>query len=869
MGAHTITFSNVVVPSPLDIQIGDTINYKGEIFTINTVDEPIKHSNFNYEYNIVFEGIRYQLYDKLYMFEGETDFPFYGTLRDHLQLLIDNISQTHTGWSLGIIEETEAVHSNWDRVSCRVALTNIAELFKMEWYLTGKTINMVKVAGNTTTIQLAYGKGKGLYNLSRQYVEDKNIVTRVYGKGGTRNLPPSYGGTRLSLPEKYLEANVDKYGIKEGVYSNDEIYPKREGALTAVGPYENADQRLFTVSDGSLEFDINNQLMEGVDAKIAFNTGELAGYDFIITRYDHSSKTITFKAKVSDQDYVMPNQNFMPAVGDKYVLWDIRMPQSYEVAAVTKLREETAKYRDQNSVPQVLYGFSIDVLDMKRKGWMINPGDKVRLEDEPLKINEEVRIYSISYPIQFPDILEPGTVFEATVANFIPYTVQERIIKDTIENQKEIKVVDRRNAERARQNAMNLRQLRDLIFDPDDYFDTSNIRPNSIETVYLSVGAKSQNFGLNGVNINANTNANPNHLTISQGSLIHFEISIEGLGYVWLIGQGSFPNLDPSKAYYLSAKCSRTSLSGQWYLSESPMKAEQEVGYYHFNVGILYPVNSEGFRGFDFTKGMTYIVGDTITTGVIRSLDGLNFYDLSQGKFNLGDETSGIDWDVTNPGVLTIRGAVASSTVMVGSGGFISAGLSGLSDNGDQSVRFWGGADLLNKDTAPFRVLNNGYVYATNLTLGYGTSSSGNSNGWRVSPSGIISDYVGTDSNFALIRGSDLKSSFAFATDLIPASSGGSFSLTGRLINKKLSPSEFPIIKNRNTALELEASGADTNVALDIKGGTINLNGNNIVVTDGKEGKSFTLDFRVGGESWYKLEFINGVVVGITDVTNS
>ncbi|QEL01586.1 hypothetical protein FKG96_12470 [Olivibacter sp. LS-1] len=655
MGAHRIDVTGLRVARPLNIQIGDTINYKGEIFTINTVDEPTKHSNFNYEYNIVFEGIRYQLYDKLFMFEDNTDFPFYGTLREHLQLLVDNISEIHLGWTLGIIEETEPKHSSWDNVSCRVALTNIAELFKMEWYLSGKTINMVKSAGNTTTIRLGYGKGKGLYNLSRQYVEDKNVVTRVYGKGGTRNLPPSYGGNRLSLPEKFLEANVDKYGVKEGVYLNEEIYPKREGTLTSVGPYENADQRSFTVTDTSLDFDINSQLMEGVEAKIAFNTGELAGFDFVITKYNHSTKTITFKADVSDQDYVMPNQNFMAKVGDKYVLWDIIMPQSYEDAAIIQLREETAEYRNQNSVPQVLYGFAIDVLDMKRKGWMVNPGDKVNLEDEQLKVNEEVRINSVTYPIQFPEILEPGTAFQATVANFIPYTVQERVIKDTIENQREIKVVDRRNAERARRNAMNLRQLRDLIFDPDDYFDTSNLRPNSIETLYLSVGAKSQNFGLNGVSIQPNAGANPNSIAISAGTLIHYEIQIEGLGYVWQMGQSEFSNLTAAKAYYLSAKCSKNALTGSWYISETPMSAEQEAGYYHFNVGVLYPVK-DGFRGFDFTKGMTYIVGDTITTGTIRSLDGLTVLGLNDGSLRLGDFLKFNTAD--NPGQLDISARI-------------------------------------------------------------------------------------------------------------------------------------------------------------------------------------------------------------------
>ncbi|MDM8176838.1 hypothetical protein QT327_21225 [Olivibacter sp. 47] len=869
MGEHKIVFSNLEVPTKLDIQIGDTIEHRGEVFTINTPVGYQKVSNIKHVYNITFEGIRYKLYDKKFLYEGASDFQFFGNARQFVQLVVDNINEINSGWSVGVVDETAEIHMDFDNDSCRTALTKIAEQFKLEWDLTNKTIHLVKQAGNTTDLVFEYGRGKGLYSLSQEYVQDKNIITRAYGTGGTRNLPKGYKGKRISLPEKFLEdaVSIDKYGVKEGEYRNEEIYPKRDGVITAASEVSD-EKTIFSITDTSLDFDINACLLAGVSAKVGFQTGELSGYTFEIAKYDHDTKTIFCKPDVSNSDYVMPNTTFKAQVGDVYRLFDIDMPQSYMTAAIEELREGTMVYLNESKVPQVLYGLDLDIMYLRDKGIWLNAGDKVRVKDTSLKLDELIRVTGVSYPITFPDILTTDTKVTATIANFVPYTIEERIVKDTIDNKKVIKVVDRTNAERARRNAYDLRQLQANILDPDNYFNPERIKPLSIETYMLSVGAKSQNFGLNGVDINANYGGDPNHMTVSLGSLIHYEAEISGLGYVWQVQAGDFPNLDPVKSYYLSAKCNQHALTGQWYLSDELMRTEQEAGYWHFNVGILYPVK-DGYRGFDFTKGMTFIVGDTITTGVIKSLDGLNFFDLTQGKFSLGDDVSGIDWDVTNAGALTIRGAVASSTVLVGSGGFVSAGLSGLADNGDQSIRFWSGADLLNKDTAPFRVLNNGYVYATNLTLGYGSSASGNSNGWRVSPSGIISDYSGDVSNFALIRGSDLKSSFAFATDLIPSSSGGSFSLTGRLTNKKLSPSEFPIIKNRNTALELEASGADTNVALDIKSGTLNLNGNNIVVTDGKEGKSFTLDFRVGGESWYQLEFINGVVVGITNVTNT
>lgn len=851
MGDKSVVF-DIKLPTVIDIRTGDYMMFETEQFELNNLPNYTKESNWSHQYRLKFESIIFRLYKRRFMLDGETIFPFFGTAREHLELLVSCINQINPGWSVGTVDDTEALHSNWNGASCRVALTNIAELFKLEWNNDGKVLNMVKQVGRQTTISLSYGKGNGLYNLSRQSVDNTQIVTRMYGYGGTRNLPVSYGGRRLRLPESYLESNVDLYGVIEGEYVNEEIFPKREATLTAVSVIT-ADTRLFTVTDTTINFNVNDHLLEGVAAKISFNSGDLTGYEFEIKSYDNATKTLTVKSDVSENDQVLPSTVLKPSVGDKYVLLDINMPQTYVTDAINKLRTATQENLNTNKWPQVIYSFNSDVLDMKRKGWRLNPGDIVNLKDNGINLDNDVRIYAVSYPLTFAlqGRLEPGTSYTATLSDSIPYTVEEKIIKDTIDNQKGIVVVDRRNAERARRNAFNLRQLRDLIFDPDDYFDTTNIRPNSIETLFLSVGAKSQNFGLNDVNINANTNADPNHLTISGGALIHFEVEIEGLGYVWQMSSASFPALDPTKFYYVAARCSRTSLTGQWVISENKMKTDEDPGVWYFNLGVLYAVK-DGYRSFDFTKGMTFIVGDRIKSGIIESLDGLNFFDLTQGKFNLGDAASGIDWDVTNPGTLTIRGAVASSTVQVGSGGFVSAGLSGISDEGDQSVRFWAGSSLADINNATFKVLNNGFVFARNLKLGWGD----NSNGWDISPSGILSDpSVDNPDNFAIIRGAykpvghAQRTEFSFGTDLIPASAGSVTSLTGRLINRKLEPGSFGI-QTKNTALELHASGADANVALDITSGGIKV--------DGQMGMTFEQDI----DGTFALKFVDGIYVG-------
>ena len=58
---------------------------------------------------------------------------------------------------------------------------------------------------------------------------------------------------------------------------------------------------------------------------------------------------------------------------------------------------------------------------------------------------------------------------------------------------------------------------------------------------------------------------------------------------------------------------------------------------------------------------MTYIVGDTITSGKITSLDGECYLDLTNAKFRVGNSNSSFDWNVTNEGQLTIVGALVQS----------------------------------------------------------------------------------------------------------------------------------------------------------------------------------------------------------------
>jgi|GEM_PF-368636 len=808
IGVHEIKAS-FITNNLLDIKVDDYIMFRGERYNIN-VEFPVKKvSNFQYEYEITFEGYVYWLKERILRHLGDIEFSYFGEARAFIQLIVDVMNEEDEGWSVGTVDDTEEksidFYGEEKGYTCKGALMLISETFTLEFWLTGKTIHLTKQAGVDTAIDFEYGRGKGLYSITRGGLENP-LYNRIYGFGGTTNIPQGYrgGAKRLVFEARKLERPLAPgERRRETSVIFDDIYPHRTGTLTAV-----SDDWL-SLTDTSINFDLKGQRIGSENVKISFTSGDLSGKEYEIDRYNHSTKTMVILPFEEENGYVTPKAERHANVGDTYVLLNLNMPQSYVTDAENELQLATDNIFKQLSRPP--YEVEIDEKYVRDNGFIINAGDRVNLKDAALAIDDKIRVTSVSFPLVNPNKIT------CVISDSITYTseVQQEIDKNKVKE--EVKIVDRTKSELARRNVLGLRRLQSLTFDPDGYFDVDRIKPLSIETYMLSVGAKSQNFGLNGVTINANTGGDPNHLTLSAGSLVHYEVEIEGLGYVWQLQAADFTDLDPLKSYYLAAKCADYELIGEWIISEQPIHTDDIDGYYCFNIGVIYPV-SDGYRSFDFTKGMTFIVGDQITTGKIKSLDGLNFFDLSQGKFNLGDEESGIDWDVTTPGALTIRGAIASSTVLVGSGGFVSAGLSGLSEDGDQSIRFWAGASLENVINANFKVLNNGDTYVRKLIMGYG----GNSQGWVVSSTGIISDPpTGGADNFALIRGRSLKSQFSFGTELIPSPSSVQFSLIGRIENNNLVAGSLPGEETENIGLGIKAWGADKNIALDIDGGFI------------------------------------------------
>lgn len=637
-GDHKIT-SEFYSSSVLAIQIGDYITHNSENFYINRVPEIEKINNSTFKYKIDFESVLYDLKKKLFMSsDGLAEFSYNGTASDFVTMIATLMNSVGSGWSAGTVGTSTEQTLQFSNESCHAALTRVAEAFKMEYSLSSKAINLQKSAGTTKAYTFQYGKGLGLYKIQRVQVQNQNIITKCYGFGGTKNIPASYRNRakRLVFESRYLTKNTNLYGTIEGQFTDDNIYPKRTGTISAINIAWKEDNSFdfnnSYVTDSGMDFNLNDYLLEGMPATIVFKTGDMAGIECEVWKYDNTNKRIYFNPYSDADGYTLPRYNagspIQPAVGDTYTFINISLPQSYIDAAEAQLLAATQAFINENSIPQVVYSVDIDPKYARENSISVDAGDRVTTIDSDLAINNLIRIAGIEYP------LVNQYQIKATIADFVPYTLQERIVQTTVNTKKETVFVDRRNYELYRRNTVRQNQLKGLLYDTDGYFSPEGVSPLWIETLNLAVGAKSSDFRLNGVTISPNHGSDKGVLAIGAGDLVHFQISVDG-NYIWTIGAAAtFSSLVDATSYYLYAKCSKTAMTGEWDLS-TEKKGYDGDGYYFFFVGILFSVYN-GARDFDFGYGMTYINGRIITTGRIRSLDGNNYFDLDQNQFFLG-----------------------------------------------------------------------------------------------------------------------------------------------------------------------------------------------------------------------------------------
>lgn len=711
LGADTVAIT-VKSATPLTFHLGDQIDVYGKTYTLNQLPGIKKTGNRNFEYTLTFEGVQYELIDVQFLLPDDTVLDsFTGDLEDFLGILIGNLTRVYPGkWVLGVYPaNTEYKTLTYTEKNCLEVLQDLCEQYSTEFEITQangvRSLN-IKMAGVNFPYTFRYGRTGGLYELTRQNINSKNVVTRLYVYGGSSNLGDKYRYTRLCLPGKaknasYIEdaAAIAAYGLKENTKIFDDIKPERYGEVTAAG------SAYYAFKDATMNFDLNEKdsagntkwLIDGVNAKVKFTTGNLAGYEFDVHKYDHATKEIQVVPFTDENGMKFPSKTsaaFQFGVGDKYFFTDINLPDAYKTEAENKLLSEGNKAIAGYSQPQVQYGLSIDenfIRQFAGELTVVNlfaVGDYIPVEDEDIGVNKSVRITAFTR-----DLLREYK-YNITLGDSVTKTTITRVIEDLQKIDNVIEINDLADPSKARRNWKASQEVLANVFDPEGHYYSEKIKPLSIETTMLATGARSQQFVLQNTRFEPNYEGNPNTVRVVGGTLVHYTIAETVKS--WQLNTATFSNLVSGTVYYIYARCQKTGTAGNIVFDTVQRKVDSDPTYYYFLVGSLSSAitDTDGKRParlIALTYGATTINGRFLTTGRIQSGDGQTYFDLDTGeiggniKFRASDGTLKNVSELEQSDIEYLRDAFKDARTEI-EGGVALSGFIGVRDTGQNVV---------------------------------------------------------------------------------------------------------------------------------------------------------------------------------------
>lgn len=636
---------------------------------------------------------------------AKTKFSLRGTPSDFLDMLVDcmNYNDKSGGWTKGECIEGEDLLMDINDLFCYEFLGQLADKYKTEFDVVGKTMHLKKVENkNLPPIPLAYGKGNGLlYGLERKIY--KTPVSRVWIESSDRNIDyKSYGADTLRLPKNrtivyegieyitdatgsYVERKVplrDTTVPPEATLDVTEIYPSHEGTISSVEAIDDS-KGLYAFIDIDNVIDYNKVAIAGETATIIFQTGELAGsekeYEFA---YDHTRKRFRIKP-ITDNGLVYPQGTIIPAVGDKYAVFHIKLPQEYIDEAQEKALNEVVPFLYENEQPQYTYSAPIDQKYAKENwgiiGDRLKVGYFIRLSDEQyLPEGADIRITAVTTFVNKPRMPK------IELSNSVTRTSLNTEI-NKIDNQEQ--TVDRKQQETYRvikRTWANVQELINAMYDPSGSFQEQILSSVVLHAMMGVFGDETLQYQFLFEDwqtviepvFSFDPETRKFHAPVSR--VRHMTMGIDSVQpdrpesqyKHWQVSEYLSDVLsDTEKGYYLYMQCSKDLVdvngrqqgTGQFLISETKIALEDVPGMYTFWVGFLSSENDEGDRSLRTVYGFTEILPGQMTVDNIFSSDGLSYWKLIANQFKI----PGLDWNVTDPETLTLTNAVVNETLRV------------------------------------------------------------------------------------------------------------------------------------------------------------------------------------------------------------
>lgn len=683
-----------------EVPKGAWCTFKNERYFLMSDQQPTKIHDEHFDYKLILDTYIAYLKTQIFEFielvyendgsltitnEPTPEFSLTGRPEDHLRMLCDcmNYNDPERGWTVGEYIDSDEITIDYSHNFCYDVLGMLADRFNTEWEVEGKTIHLRKVEKmKDSAIPLSYGYNKGLVSgITRTTF--KEPIGRLVIKTSDRNIDRSkYGSRTLKMPRNFsimhegIEYITDSTGTKlqrkvpliEGILPADsidltKIYPRRVGTVTQVIEVDDS-KGLYDIIDNTIPEELNfkDMIIPGEKMIVIFQSGQLSGVggdNGFESGYIHAERKFTL-VPINDNGLIYPQGTLIPAVGDKYAVFHISLPQTYISDAQDELLNEALKYFLENEQPQFTYKATLDELYAKHKwgeiGGYLDLGYFVRIS-EPVFIPKPVDIRIISVKEYVDKEKQPIIEMSNSVTGRSAFASNNNSAQTQSQTNNRIEgnsIEFTKRRFRDAQETMQMLQESLLHF-------SGAINPITVQTMLLLVGDESLQFRF--VNSKTNPVRVPHSITYSNeskrlhvdaGILQHMTLGIDSISSshrpedyrFWDMVEYISPVLtDPQAKYYVYAKVERSGTSGIFLISETAIEMESEPNYYYLLVGTL---NSEfeNDRSYVELYGFTEVLPGRITTDRIVSSDGLNFFDFVANSFRVGNEDSAIEWNI-------------------------------------------------------------------------------------------------------------------------------------------------------------------------------------------------------------------------------
>ena len=407
----------------VQLDVNDYCEFEGERYWLQERYLPTQKSKGEWNYDVKLYGIE-SLIKRLLVLknpdgENEAVFTLTAPASEHVRLIVGSINAgmgNSANWKMGAVMATENLTIDYNGTYCDEGLRLVAEAAKTEWWVEGQTVNVCRCEhGEELTLRYP----ESITQLERDTADGAKFYTRLFPMGSSRNIDRAkYGSVRLQLPggRKYVDMNVDKYGIfhhyEEAAFSA--IYPRRVGTVsevreTTVKGNDGKPFKIYWFKDGELPFNPNEYEIGGLVKHVVFQSGELNGRDFEVNYHAGSQEFEIITTWPYSDDIQLPGGQLVPKAGDKYILWNIRMPDEYYGLAEQEYLEAVEAFNAKHCIDTSVYKCPTHHVWVERNNVQLYIGRRIRLESEqyfPETGFRSSRITRISRSVALPSQMD-------------------------------------------------------------------------------------------------------------------------------------------------------------------------------------------------------------------------------------------------------------------------------------------------------------------------------------------------------------------------------------------------------------------------------------------------------------------------------